>query len=764
MSSHKLPIFEHKISEKKAWKEEERIKRFKGLKEYFITSLVIVLFRTASVVFFSDDSEYQKKLYIVMPVMIVLDCFLIKLSSHLMKTEPKYEWLKKLDIPMSIVSYFLILASFAIVAGIEDDYKRGSSMMYAVVFILYFGQFILRSLILLLMALICFLIIYIFKFPHQSTSQLFECLTRLIAVFALVSICIYRFLRESKNNFHLRYKLKLNNDLIYKFMNSMNDAVIIFSNRGIQYQNPTSMERPLGIDEKNYMTKCGAIMKANNTKVSLLDVIMNYLRQEREFQELYRDEEFMFDEPMAEKQSLLNITLLETGDIEGNRSIGIVVKDITEQRKQSEKAIGEKYKSKIMNSFSHEIRTPLNGILGMIQISKERIQDEETRMHLGLAESSGFFLKNQLADFEDCGHIVAGKFSLRDHSDVCFPQLFQELEKAVLPQLTSKPQISFKISQGKDFPQQLRGDKDRLCQILSNFLSNALKYTQKGEICLKSIVLFNKSKIRLGVKDTGPGIPPSILNNLFELVGKSSSSLLKTSKLIGMGLHISQMIAREIGTKICVKSKENLGSIFYFDLNLPPSMSENISSRSLLPHPTSTTPNILRRVVDSDSPPPISSFEDRASLPHISFSQGVEDFRREELSNYKSKFILIVDDVLTNRFVIKGLLRQYKGLIATKEAADGNQAVQMTKAAIAHGYKDLLIFMDLDMPIMNGYEAIFYIRQLKESRSIKIIVVSAFTSESERTECRKLDIQDFLPKPVTKDMIIMAVYEHLLKQ
>ena len=762
MNNRQLPSFESKISEKKAWKEEERIKRFEGIKDYFMTWLVMIFFRAVSIMCFSEDPEYLKKIYILVPVVIVMDCLIIKLSSYLMKTETK-SWLKKLDIPISIVAYILVLAACMVVASIKDDYIRGSSMMYIIVIILYFGQFILRSLILLLMALICFLIIYIFKFPHQSTSQLFECLTRLIAVFALVSICIYRFLRESKNNFHLRYKLKLNNDLIYKFMNSMNDAVIIFSNRGIQYQNPTSMERPLGIDEKNYMTKCGAIMKANNTKVSLLDVIMNYLRQEREFQELYRDEEFMFDEPMAEKQSLLNITLLETGDIEGNRSIGIVVKDITEQRKQSEKAIGEKYKSKIMNSFSHEIRTPLNGILGMIQISKERIQDEETRMHLGLAESSGFFLKNQLADFEDCGHIVAGKFSLRDHSDVCFPQLFQELEKAVLPQLTSKPQISFKISQGKDFPQQLRGDKDRLCQILSNFLSNALKYTQKGEICLKSIVLFNKSKIRLGVKDTGPGIPPSILNNLFELVGKSSSSLLKTSKLIGMGLHISQMIAREIGTKICVKSKENLGSIFYFDLNLPPSMSENISSRSLLPHPTSTTPNILRRVGDSDSPPPISSFEDRASLPHISFPQGVENVRRE-LINYKSKFILIVDDALTNRFVIRGLLRQYKGLIATKEAADGNQAVQMTKAAIAHGYKDLLIFMDLDMPIMNGYEAIFHIRQLKESRSIKIIVVSAFTSESERTECRKLDIQNFLPKPVTKDMIIMAVYEHLLKQ
>ena len=568
---------ENKIGARKEWKEEERIRRCKGLKEYSSFSLLLMIYRVITYLAIGLDAAYTQKLMIVITIVFVVLIFMTIFSYLLLKYSSKYYILKHLDLPLAIFSYLIVLGTVTILSTIKNDYIRGLSLMYILMFTLFFAQFIFRSMLFTFLTISLFFVEYVYIFPHESNMLLLESLFRLGIVFGLVAIFVYRFLKEGKENFLLRYRLKQSNELLYKFINSMRDNVIICSKNGIQYQNPYSKFGILAFDQSNYLQKCERIVNIANPDSTLLDIVWKYLEYKKLNQnasmmqndiDLYKDQEYIY-KPDNNIVILLKITLIESGNIDGIPSIAIILKDITEKRRAKEQAIEEKYRNKILNSFSHEVRTPLNSIIGMISITKERISDKESKMNLELAESSGFFLKNQLADIEDCGHIVAGKFTLHDKEYINFPQLFEELEKATIPQLMCKPKVRFKLSVDEFLPNNFRGDKDRILQIMSNFLSNAIKYTVSGKISLKCTYHEEINKVRMGISDTGCGIPQSIYNKIF----KSSSPTFQmqdNSKLMGMGLYISQMIAKKMSTKIKARSKEGIGSIFYFELNFLP--------------------------------------------------------------------------------------------------------------------------------------------------------------------------------------------------
>ena len=734
-------------SEEEQWREEERIKRFKVLIEYNFTISGLAFLRLLTYLFSQMEAQLKRFIFIIVPIIVVFSLLIALLSLYILKLPPKNKWVKRMGVPFSTISSVIMLICVSGFYKIQNDYIRGISVIYVFVFILYFGQFMYRSMRYMSVAFGVFTPIYIYLFPHESTEVLLECLTRLVTIYVLIALCAHRFLKENKDNFKLRYNLNQSNKLNHKFINSMNMNVIIYSPEGIQYQNPSSMKGVLAINEQNWVHKSEQIIKADNSNLSLLDVIWKYF-DKREEENLCEDEEFRYREPITSKIIIASVTLIECGSIKNNIAIALIMKDITHKRKVAEKVMGEKYKKLIMNSFSHELRTPLNSILGMIQLSKQRIRDKETLMHLELAESSGFFLKNQLADIEDCGQIVAQKFTLRTKNYICFSLLFEELEKAVLPQLINKP-VEFKITSSTNLPDNFRGDKDRLCQILSNLLSNAIKYTSRGHISLQYKYDRNNRKIKFGVVDTGIGIPPNLQENLFEIGG--SADILEVPansahiyKLSGLGLNISQMIAHEMHTKIRVRSEFGRGSMFSFSVHRSESPSTLLQLPSHYPIPPPKEGELTSERI-----------EDQAACPYVSNTSIPIEFQ--------TKLLLIVDDIPTNRFVLKGLLRQFSSLLKMKEAQNGREAMQQITTSLELGYKNILVFMDLDMPIMNGYEAISRIRKLKESERIKVVVVSAFNSENDRTECMKLGIQDFLPKPVSKDVVVKAVYDYLLK-
>ena len=727
---------------KTLFRDEERIKRAKSLQEFSMTTIVYLILRLFTFLATTTEQVFKRRMLVYFPTFILIYTFIIIMCYYVIKYGRRKVLFRHLDIVLVMFGYLILLTSTFELAKIQDSYIRGLSQITCIIILNYYGQFLFRSLYSMFATLLIYLIQYITYFPHESTAQFTEALFRIIFCFAFSYLSLLRFLKESKQNFELRQQLKQKTDLIHQFMNSMTDRVIIYSKKGIIYQNINSMSGVLTFTDDNLTDKCKEITQVSNIDISLLDIIYKYF--EKKELSIYKDQEFNYFDNVTAKLILLNITLLECGLIDENSSLAMIIKDITDKRKKEERASRKKYTNQIMNSLSHEIRTPLNGIMGMIQISKEKIKDKEIKMHLGLAESSGFFLKNQLADIEDCGKIVAGNFVLHS-SNFCIPILFDELEKYILPQLSAKPQIIFELSTSHNQPNFYQGDKDRICQILCNLLSNAMKFTEGGRIKLKCKYKVAERKFRFGVQDTGQGIPSNQLGNIFEVSGGSSYTYTvlskHESKLTGMGLNISQMIASQMQTKINARSTLGVGSYFYFDLISPVLQSSRSSSFSL------EEPQLCNEGVT-------------ASLPYV--SQKNHD-SGGTLDTLGSKLILIVDDMSTNRFVIKGLVRQFHTLIKIEEATNGLEALNQVKVALRQRTRQILIFMDLDMPVMNGFQSIAAIRRITTSANIFIIVVSAFTTEKERTECENLGIEAFTPKPVTKDIVMRAVYDYLLK-
>ena len=731
--------------------KEEQMERKKYLTEFCIINIILGIGRILNSY---GNGELLGKTLLLFVVYICVCVATLIFELALISKIRRHPWLKYIEYICILVvwgMFLIIVTSFY--STIQDEFMRGLNLIYVVTAIHIFGLYVLQSIPFVALSMLVFLIEYTLLFSHESTNQLIECICRIASCFAFILLTVYRSLKERRLNYVLRHQLKESSLMHQRFMDSMKDMVFICTSEGVEYQNPSSKYGILALTKANWVTKLGQITQSRDSHILLIDLIWEYF-EHKNMSECV-DEEFEYIDLITDQRYILNVSLIECGD-SNKTSIAAIVKDITEKRRIEERAIGDKYKNKIMNSVSHEIRTPLNGILGMIQIAKERIKDKEIRMHLGLAESSGFFLKNQLADIEDCAQIVAGKFTLHNKSNCSFPRLLSELEKAALPQLNSKPLINLKISASSNTPQNLKLDKDRICQILSNLLSNAIKYTERGKIRVKCKYLESARRIRVGVKDTGSGIAMSSMDDLFEL---GTNIILdrggNNSKLAGLGLNISQMIAAKLGTRIMVESTPGEGSMFYMDLPILDTRPHGLPGPPVPPVPPGH-PGPQGSESETERDLILLTEECIASQPYIS-KQNIHP------KCIIDKLILIVDDVPTNRFVLKGLLNEYKTSITIREATNGIQAIQQVKRAVASGYRRILIFMDLDMPIMNGYEAIFHIRRMCETHVIiNIIVVSAFTSEKERNDCADLGIQDFLPKPITKDLLIRAIYDHLL--
>ena len=588
---------------------------------------------------------------------------------------------------------------------------------------------------------------------NNSLVKFLSYLSHMTVVLIIILTGISYYLGEERINFELRRSLHNKEFLYRQFMNSMQESIIIISEqKGIIFQNESSKEF-LQVTSKNYSSQFRRITRKSENQGNLMDDVGDAIRNKN--YPSYYDIEFKYKRTNLEL-NLLNITLLNTDYFEEKKTIGLIIKDVTERVKFQEQLIGEKYKTKILGSLSHEIRTPLNGIVGMLQIAKDKIKDPEIKEHLEIVESNSFFLHSQPNDILDFGHMTAKKFKLHNaHFSIrcLFQQLTNSL-KALIPPRNVK--VSVEISEKvKD---QIYGDEGRISQILSNFLSNALKYTTTGEI--KLICKYKSDiNIQLEVSDTGKGMSHSRTSSLFKMQLREhnehfhSSSFAEpssgNSSLIGMGLTIAQMIAREMGTFISVKSVKGIGSNFFFSL---------ATRMQLNPRFISEEGNINP---EYHYDPPYTS---RNQIPQFitrSNNSNTERITSPVNISLPTKKIIIVDDNSTNRFVLRGMLKEFKELIMFEEADNGEIAVNIVRRELRH-IQNILIFMDLDMPVMDGLAATAKIMDIDKQGKVKVVIVTAFTDEKHRIDAEKVGAVDFYYKPLRKDLMKNVVHRYLM--
>ena len=404
-------------------------------------------------------------------------------------------------------------------------------------------------------------------------------------------------------------------------------------------------------------------------------------------------------------------------------------------------------KSIFIAHMSHELRTPLNGILGFSQIlQKDPHLTPGQRDGIKTIQQCGSHLLTLIGDLLDVAKIEAKKLEL-ESSDWYFSDLIESLIAIIRLKADSKG-IAFNYQPQSSLPTLVRGDQKRLRQVLLNLLSNAVKFTETGSVTFKvgyvedrgdkedggdgkdrgdngdgetifqslssistlKSQLSNPQKIRFQVEDTGIGIPPDKLTDIF-LPFQQAVEGQFAREGTGLGLTISQNIVRQMGGEIHVKSILGQGSTFWFEIDLPARESDH-------------------RVKPTDSKPRIIGFRGQA------------------------RPILIVDDKIDNRAVLVNFLSPL-GFEAV-EAANGEEGLAQARQS-----QPGFILMDLVMPVLDGFETSRRIRQDPNLSQIPIIAISASVLPEEQTLAEQAGCNAFLPKPIDFERLLDMIQVHL---
>lgn len=372
-----------------------------------------------------------------------------------------------------------------------------------------------------------------------------------------------------------------------------------------------------------------------------------------------------------------------------------------EARKYSEQL--NNAKTAFVTTTSHELRTPLNGLMGSLTFMEQTKMSPEQKRYLNMAKTSGDSLLSIINNVLDISKIETGKLELEN---IPFnpTMLVDEVYSSFVPLAQRKGlalDVEYKI--GQDMA--LSGDPNRIKQILTNMIGNAIKFTKHGGITM--VVAAREgddpdvANLEISVKDSGPGIPSDKLHSIFHSFQQADTSTTRIYGGTGLGLTISRHLATAMGGEISVKSEEGLGSVFTLQLNLPTT--------------TLSTPARTFRT-----------------------SQGTGE---KKLSGVR---VMCVDDVEINRIITAEMLRSWGCTVVLAE--NGLEAVER-----AAEQKFDMILMDIQMPILDGVDATRRIRS--EGHPVPVVGLTANAFEEQRNYYLDAGMSDVVSKPVNWDRL-----------
>ncbi len=355
-------------------------------------------------------------------------------------------------------------------------------------------------------------------------------------------------------------------------------------------------------------------------------------------------------------------------------------------------------KTAFLANTSHEVRTPLHGLLGLARLAQAPDLDEVRRQrYLEQILDSAEGLAHIITDVLDLSKIEAGKLSL----DTTVFSLYDELvnvQRSYEPLADAKG-LRFELRIASNVPTTVSGDPVRVRQILSNYINNALKFTQEGWVQLDARMT-DAGLVQLTVTDTGPGIDPGTQARLFSPFTQADESTTRRYGGTGLGLSICRELASLMQGRVGVTSRLGEGSSFWAELSLPPAQS-------------------APQVVDI-------SLDDTESL--------------------RGARVLLVEDNPVNMMIGVALLEQWG--VEVSQAEDGHLAVQAVHDAFAQGHGPDVVLMDVQMPSMSGHEAARQLRQRYSAQMLPIIALTAAALVSEREDALGAGMNDFLTKPI----------------
>ena len=369
-----------------------------------------------------------------------------------------------------------------------------------------------------------------------------------------------------------------------------------------------------------------------------------------------------------------------------------------------------KAKSDFLSNISHELRTPMNAIMGMAQLTLDSNLNIEQQHQIKVIDTSSKFLLDIINDILDFSKIEANKLQL-DISPFPFNEMLANLE-AMFSFEAQKKQLVLHFDIDPKIPPVLVADELRLNQILSNLISNAIKFTNSGDVVVSAKAeqdTMDKFNILFSVRDTGIGIPTQSINSLFDPFTQADSSITRKFGGTGLGLTITKRLIDLMEGSINVLSKEGQGSEFQVRIQVKTQLN--------------------------------------SSQPTINASKNKMELNKLNPSPLKGRYLLVVEDNIVNQEVAKKILQKLGAHVVI--ADNGLDALERLNSQEFDA-----ILMDLQMPVMDGLQATKAIRKQDKFSQLPILAMSAHVKQSDIDECIEAGMNDYIPKPYRKEQLL----------
>ncbi|MBT6154476.1 MAG: PAS domain S-box protein, partial [Planctomycetaceae bacterium] len=422
---------------------------------------------------------------------------------------------------------------------------------------------------------------------------------------------------------------------------------------------------------------------------------------------------------------------------EGTITHFVAIKEDITPRKQVEEELlqaalaANRAKSDFLANMSHEIRTPMTAILGYVDLIEENVKLPENIESIGVIKRNGKHLLNLINDILDLSKVEAGKMTAEWVP--CSPcQIVGEIASLMEVKANAKG-LRFEARFEGPAPETIHSDPTRVRQMLINLVGNAVKFTQSGEVRLVMHLLDKtggEPALQFEVIDTGIGMDDEQLAQLFQPFMQADTSTTRTFGGTGLGLTISQRFAEILGGEITVTSTPGEGSTFR--LTIPTGPLDGIGM-------VEGTTEAARKI-EQNSPTP--------SL--------AESIRESESSGIQGRRVLLAEDAVDNQRLISFVLKKAGAEVIVAE--NGQIAVDLALAAQAEDEPFDVILMDMQMPILDGYDATKRLR--KDGCQCPIIALTAHAMVQDRKKCIAAGCDDYATKPIDRTRLLELIADY----